>query len=152
MNLVKPPKFDTCNFYVEAISPAFDPKRVLHRRLFYIDEDRTKYVSVGFYPTRNYQPFVEFGAVKWNGSNFIILNEQHADSMAECLPRMCESMCINEQAGCKIGNFRLNKTGNYRVARLYLNTQYIRLTLANLQYLSRMFHVILKQLCEYINS
>jgi len=63
MSLAKPPEFDTCNFYVEAISPAFEPKRVLLRRLFLIDDDRTKYVSVGFYPTRDYQPFVEFGAV-----------------------------------------------------------------------------------------
>jgi len=31
-------------------NPAFDPKRVLLRRLFFINEDRTKYVSVGFYP------------------------------------------------------------------------------------------------------
>ena len=33
---------------------AFDPKRVLLRLLFFINEDRTKYVSVGFYPVRDY--------------------------------------------------------------------------------------------------
>ena len=42
-------------------NPAFDPKRVLLRRLFFINEDRTKYVSVGFYPARDYLPQVEFG-------------------------------------------------------------------------------------------
>ena len=48
------PKLDTYNFYVETVNLAFDPKRVLLRRLIFIDEDRTKYVSVGFYPTRDY--------------------------------------------------------------------------------------------------
>ena len=37
-------------------NPAFDPKRFLLRRLFFINEDRTKYVSVGFYPTDDYLP------------------------------------------------------------------------------------------------
>jgi hypothetical protein len=48
-------------------NPAFDPKRVLLRRLFFINEDRTKYVSVGFYPARDYLPLVEFGVVRSGG-------------------------------------------------------------------------------------
>ena len=40
-------------------NPTFDPKRVLLRQ-FFIDEDQTKYVSVGFY----YVPLVEFGVVQ----------------------------------------------------------------------------------------
>ena len=50
---VRPPEFDTCKFYVEEVSPSFDPKRVLLRHVFFIDEDRIKYVSVGFYPARD---------------------------------------------------------------------------------------------------
>ena len=50
-----------CTYY-PAI-PAFEPKNVLLRRLFFINEDRTKYVSVGFYPARDFQPLVEFGVV-----------------------------------------------------------------------------------------
>jgi len=65
--LVRPSEFNTCNFYVEANNPLFDPKGVLLRRLFFIDVDRTKYVSVGFYPNRDYLPLVEFGAVKRTG-------------------------------------------------------------------------------------
>ena len=37
-------------------NPAFDPKRVLFRRLFFNNKDRTKYVSVGFYPACDYLP------------------------------------------------------------------------------------------------
>jgi hypothetical protein len=42
------PQLDDCNPYVENISPLFDPKRVLLRRTFFINEDYSKYVFVGF--------------------------------------------------------------------------------------------------------
>ena len=48
-------------------NPAFDPKRVLLRRLFFINDVRTKYVSVGFYPARNYLPLLEFGVLRRGG-------------------------------------------------------------------------------------
>jgi len=67
---------DTCDFFASQtfITPAFsDPRRVLLRRVFFLNEDRTKYVSVGFYPTRDYRPQVEFGAVKLNKSTVLIL-------------------------------------------------------------------------------
>jgi len=150
--LVRPPEFDTCNFYVENVNLAFDPKRVLLRRLFFIDEDRTTYVSVGFYPTRDYQPFVEFGSVKKNGSTIFILDDRQVNKMAECLPTICESMCGNEQYGCKEGNFRMNTTGSYRTARIYLDRQYISLKLGDLQCLSRMFYVVQNQLNAYTVS
>jgi len=54
--LVRAPDFETCNFYVEAVNPMLDPKRVLLRRLFFIDVDRPRYVSVGFYPSRETYP------------------------------------------------------------------------------------------------
>ena len=47
---------------------AFDLKRVLLRRLFFINEDTTKYVSVGFYPARDYLPLVEFGVLRRAGA------------------------------------------------------------------------------------
>ena len=40
-------------------NPSFDRKRVLLRRLFFINEDRTKYVYVGLYPARDYVQLVE---------------------------------------------------------------------------------------------
>jgi len=149
---VRPPEFDICNFYSEAVNLIFDPKRVLLRYLFFIDEDRTKYVSVGFYPTRDYHPLVEFGSVKKNGSTILIFDDLQVDKMAKCLPRICESMCGNEQYGCKEGDFRLITTGNYRTNRLCLDKQYIGLRLGDLQYLSRMFHVLQNQLKVYTVS
>jgi len=61
-------------------------------------------------------------------------------------------MCGNEQYGCKEDVFRLNTTGSYRIARLYLDKQYIGLGLGDLQYLSRMFHVVQNQLNMYTLS
>ena len=83
-------EFDTCNFLIEAVSPEFDPQRVLLRRVFFIDENKTRYISVGFYPTQNYRPMVEFGGSKIKP---VILTEQHVATMAECLPKICEAMC-----------------------------------------------------------
>jgi hypothetical protein len=37
---------------------------LLLHRLFFINEDRTKYVSVGFYPAPDYLPLVEFGFLR----------------------------------------------------------------------------------------
>ena len=72
--------------------------------------------------------------------------------MVECLPRICEYMCGNEQYGCNEGDFRLNTTGSYRIARLCVDKQYIGLRLGVLQYLSTMFHVVQNQLNVYTLS
>jgi hypothetical protein len=58
------PGLNECNPYVGNISPLFDPKRVLLRRTFFINEDYSKYNSVGFHPARDYQVLAEFGASK----------------------------------------------------------------------------------------
>jgi len=146
---VPPPQFDTCNFYAKAVNMIFDPKRVQLRLLFFIDEDRTKYISVGVYPSRHNHPFVEFGSIKKNGSTIFILDDRQFNKVPACLPRICKSTCGNEQYGCKEDDFRLNTTVSYRIARLYLVKQYIRLRLGDLQYHSRMFHVLQNELKVY---
>jgi len=95
---------------------------------------------------------MEFGSVKKNGTTIIILDDRQVEKMAECLPRIFESMCGNEQYGYKEDDFRLNTTGSYRIARLYLGKQYIGLRLGDLQNLSIMFHVLQNQLKVYTLS
>jgi len=73
---VQPTEFNSSDFYSEAFNQIFDPKRVRLRRLFSIDEDRTKYVSVDFYAARDYHPFVEFGSVKKNDFAILILDDR----------------------------------------------------------------------------
>jgi hypothetical protein len=45
-------------------STLFEPQRLLLRGLFFINSDRTKYVSVGIYPGRDYDVLLEFGGCK----------------------------------------------------------------------------------------
>jgi hypothetical protein len=126
--------------------PAFDPNRVLLRRIFFIDGVKTKYVSVGFYPTRDYQPLLEFGTIRRGGSKTIILTSEHVDRLAE---RLHEASDPCESGSVSGGNFRLtrNRCG---AAKLYLNTQYRSLTSQDLRNLARMFHIVQKQLRDYI--
>jgi hypothetical protein len=81
-SLVNAPELDECNHYVENVSPLFDPKRVLLRRTFFINEDYSKYISVGYCRARDYQPLVEFGA----HNKRPLLLPQH-------LPRLCDAVC-----------------------------------------------------------
>jgi len=105
--------------------------------------DKTKYVSVGFYPAFDYQPLVDFGAIRRCGSKSIILAEEQACTLAECLPKIQESMCKGEEAPvnkCESGVFRLNTPKTHRgLARVYLGTEYICLASLDLYYLARNF-------------
>ena len=56
------PTTNICTYWSN--NPAFDPKRVLLRRLFFIKEDRTKYVSVGTYAAGDYLPLVQLGVLR----------------------------------------------------------------------------------------
>ena len=81
-------------------NPAFDPKKVLLRRLFFIKEDRTKYVYVGFYPASVYLLLVEFGVLlRAGGPKTLILCDEHVDALAETLPTLREDMCSGGARG-----------------------------------------------------
>ena len=52
-----PPKpVDACTYLEGQL--LFEPNKVLLRRVFFLDPEKTKYISVVFYPARNYQPLV----------------------------------------------------------------------------------------------
>jgi len=125
----------------------------MFRRLFLINEDRTNYVSVGFYPAHDYLPLVEFG-VLWRGGcpKILILCNEQADVLAETLPTPREDMCTSEAGGCRCesGASRLDDTRSRRSTRLYVDSQFISLTLQGIEYLSRMFSIVQQQLRDYI--
>jgi hypothetical protein len=149
----RPPEYAICNFYAMAdISPAFDPNRVLLRRVFFTDEDKTGYISVGFYPARNYQPLVEFGHIKREKPTILVLNDRHVKTLTEILPRICEFLCRVENYEYSDRDFRLNTTPGWLVAKMTLNKKFISLRLVELQHLSRMFHVVQNQLDAYTNA
>ena len=104
----------------------FDHRRVLLRRTPFINEDCSKYLSVGYYPARDYQPLVEVGA---STKMPVRLTEEHVRTFAEHLPRICEAMCSDEQYPCVDVEVKLQTTGTYHVVRVYLGKMYISLHL-----------------------
>ena len=58
--------------------------------------------------------------------------------LAENVPRICKVMWGGEHYSCKDDTFHLNMIGRYRVARMYLDKQYISFKLTGLQYLKNM--------------
>ena len=54
--MVRAPDFNPCYNYAESVKPFFDPRSFLLLRNFFINEDCSKYLSVGYYPARDYLP------------------------------------------------------------------------------------------------
>jgi hypothetical protein len=81
--LVKAPEFNTCNYYNESVGLTFDRQRVQIRRVFFLNIDKSKYVSVGFYPALDYQPLVEFGGSQ---NKPIFITPDIVESLAQHLP------------------------------------------------------------------
>jgi len=96
---------DTCPYW--PASPAFHHQRVQLRHLFFINSDRIMCVSIGFYPARDYQPLVEFDAIRRGGSKSFILKDEHHETLADCLPKKLVSICNGggTGAGCVSGAF-----------------------------------------------
>jgi len=82
---------DICTYWVA--NPTFKPQRVLLRRLFFLNANKTKYVSVGFYPARDSLPPVEFGVMRSCRSKAIILTDDQVYTLAQCLPTVADAMC-----------------------------------------------------------
>jgi hypothetical protein len=61
-------------------------------------------------------------------------------------------MCGNEQYGHSEGPLRLNTTGSYRIARLYMYKSFVALKFQELHYLQNMFDIVQNQLNLYINA
>ena len=98
---------DICTYW--SANPAFHSKKFLLRRLFFINEDKTKYVSLGFYNARDFHPLEEFGAIRRGGSKSLILADEHFDTLAGCLSGIRDSICSDDSViiNCESGIFRL---------------------------------------------
>ena len=66
---------------------------VLLRSVYFLNDERTRYVSVGFFPTEKYKVLVEFG-----GPHIapITLTEQHVRTLMEHLAGVCKVMQSGE--------------------------------------------------------
>jgi len=112
---------DICTY--RPASPTFDRKWVLLRRMFFINEDMTKYMSVGNYPPHDYQPLVEFGAIRKGGCKSLILTDEQVATVVDCLTAIRDSMCVGGDRVIikrESDNFRLHTPRRHGSARLFV--------------------------------
>jgi len=115
-----PPELDTC---MDIVSTALaNPNRAMVRRAFFIAEDKSKFVSLGYYPACGYQPLAEFGGAK---KLPLLLDAEQLQTLAENIASMCNALSANEHFSKKDGDLKMNTTGSYRIARVYLGKQYL---------------------------
>jgi hypothetical protein len=100
--------FDVCS-YSGFINPPFDPQKVLLHRIFFLDSDRTKYLSVGVHPAKGYDALLKFGGCK---QTLILLKEPDVQTLAIHLPVLCVEMCNDRQysSGSGKSEFTLSTT------------------------------------------
>jgi len=82
-------------------------------------------VSVAYIPARGYQPLAEFGGTK---KLPLLLDAQQLQKMAENIATLCNALSTKEHFSKKDGDFKMNTTGTYRIARVYLGKQYLSFT------------------------
>ena len=114
-------------------------------------------MSVGFYPTRDYLPLVEFGVIQSCGSKAIIVTDEQVYTLAQCLPAFADAMCKDRKEvepaviNCESGNFRLGMPKRRRgLTGLYVGSEYVCLTSLVLHYLARMFNIVHQQMRDYL--
>jgi len=116
-SVLAPSELDTC---LDVFSTALgNPNRAMLRRVFFIAEDKSKFVSVGYYPARGYQPLAEFGGAK---KLSLLLDAQQLQTMAANIAALCNALSRNEHFSKKDGDFKMNTTGSYRIARVSRQT------------------------------
>jgi len=123
--------------------------------MFFINEEKTKYVSLGYYPARDYQPLVEFGAIRRGVCKCLILADKHVAALADCLTSIRDSMCFGGDRvfiKCEGGNFRLHTPKRHGSARLFVGTEYITMAQPDMDYLVRGFPILQQQLRENITA
>ena len=144
---------DTTQPYVEVNSLLFHPNRVLLRRVFFLDADKTKYISVGFYPSRNYQPLVELGSPKVTP---IPITDSHVRTLAEHLPSPLDALWRNEFFNVHDCDFCMHSASPYKTTLLSTgakkNRRTIFLRLSEFRYLTYIFPLVQNQLAKYTEA
>ena len=140
---------DTTGSYAGVNNLLFDTNRVLLRRVFFLDPDKTRYISVGFYPARNY----EIGSPNVRP---ILLTHQRVKTLAEHLPAQVDALWRDEFYNVLDGDFAMHSASPYKTAILALGTETDRkavfLKLSEFRYLTYIFPIVQNQLVKYTEA
>jgi len=123
--------------------------RALLRRVFFVAEDKSKYVSVSYYPARDYQPLAEFGGAK---KLPLLLNAQQLQTTADNIAALSDDLYRNEHYKKTVGDFKMNTTGSYRVSRVYRGKPYVTFTYEELRNLAYIMYMIQNQMTFYLTA
>jgi hypothetical protein len=153
--------FYTCKEETFPTHRGGQPQAALHRPVgtispssvtscFFLNREKSKYLSVGYYPARFYEAMIEFG-----GANLlpVILSEQRLSLLSEHLPQVCEAMCRSERYTFWDGVFRLlYGVGVQAVARMCLDKRYVIYKLGELKYLMNILHIVQELACKFTTA
>jgi hypothetical protein len=71
---------------------ALDPNRAMLGSVFFLNDDRNKYISVAYYP-QGYSVLVELGTAK---SSLLRLSEHLFTKVTEHVPALIQTICADE--------------------------------------------------------
>jgi len=97
--------------------------------------EKTRYVSIGFYSAQNYEACVDFGAPRRMPA---VLTSYCLLTLSQHLPKLCGNTCANESYVCKELLIRLQTEGGGKgnVARLTYHKHSINFILTELNLLA----------------
>ena len=127
--------------------PKLQPRRVLLRHLYFLNPEHTKYVSVGFYPVRDYQACVEFGAVRKEPA---VMTPSLLANLSFHLPKLCEHLWKQGPYRCNELSFCLQTvTGVEAAAKISMDRRSITVKVGELNYLLLNLLTLVHQLKRY---
>ena len=120
-------------------------ERVLLSRLYFLKSDRSNYVCLGFYPSRDYRVFFEFGGVRQAP---VVLPPSLIPTVVLKLPKLCDYMIRGEQYKCNEMSYRMQTVAG-NSARITLDHTSLRLRLHELEYIELNITALVNQMARY---
>jgi hypothetical protein len=97
-----------------------------------LNPEKTKCLSIGYYPAHNYEACVEFGEV---GKKNVVLRIYYLSTLSQHLLKLYESISVNESYVYKEISFRRQTLGKNNVSKLNYDKQSSNFKLNELNYL-----------------
>ena len=133
-----------CTLPIEGFNPTLDPNRALLRRVFFLNDDRSKYVSVAFHPAQRYKALVEFGSAK---NVPMRLTEQRFTMLTDHIQGFFTALYADEYYRTGVqDNFSIVTGGSYKTVFTHLGLGIQRkqfvFKMHELQYRNSIMHII----------
>lgn len=116
------------------------------RRVYFMNKQHSKYISLGFYPDLENAPHVEIGSSRQVP---IVLTPYLFSILALHLPKLCQHLCNGLPYKCSELCFRLQITNHGKQAKISLNKRSIGLKCDELNYLLSNMVFLQNQLARY---